>query len=608
MASPTESDSQFIERLKNVAGTSNHDILSDEEILRGRILLSNVQDQLRRLSEDATILRIALAPHRRLPKDILLYIFTLLSLDEVVRDRRLIPPASSRLPWSLGQVCRAWRQLSRAMPGVWDKVSFDMSPTEAARTIPRALDILPDFTEVSFDVFDRGRLEWKVFTDLIAPVLSRIDKLRWMITRYDINFWTTLPPRAFARLKSLDLIFIRSEHVDVDSIPSYIEVFGSTPRLEHLRLSSSRLTLLRYDLPWHQLTCLELNNGDYRDCTRPLWSELATRRPFSLGSQLETLKLDLKGGALAHALRIDFPWHRIMTFFVHCSTRKDYLALSQVMPKCTTLANLRLGIAPKELDHLINIVKPLKWLHLRGNILPCLIQSTALWNGLQELELGQVTRRTFCEIVNQCNCLVKLSVKITDSPEEPPKAAPIELPHLRFLFVESGDLNVFPLISTPTLDILQVKLFARVGYEPITEFLTRSTCHVVNFSCKFQNPDNLESLGTRELLSSLSHSTVFQAQDIPVPDDVLDDIATGALLPCIEKMEIGALSASMFLNMLERRLQMEFTQFGHLRLQEIQCSARTSYPTATESAKLARIEAKYGKNIRSLSLKYIKYR
>ncbi|KAG6860836.1 hypothetical protein C0995_006973 [Termitomyces sp. Mi166 len=602
MASLTESDIQFIERLQNVAGTSNQDVLSDQDILRGRVLLSNAQDQLRSLSKHVHILQVTLAPHRKLPKDILLRIFKFLSPIAVEEDEMPLPPVTSEVPWTLGQVCRAWRQLSRSIPELWSPLSVFVYTAKDVITVRHVLNILPDIVQVSVQV--RSKLRLDHVKNLLIPLLLRVDNLIWDPQAFSDHFWTIFPPRAFARFKSLDLSHSIPEG-DNSVITSDAELFGRTSRLEHLKLDSNTPAFLCCDLPWVQVKSLTLKNTD-SSC---MWPTLVKVNLFSPESRLETLVLDFESGVLPLILRIDFPWHTIVSFSVACYKREDYLALSEVTPKCIALVDFKLGIINEEPDHSITVVKQLKSLSLWGRINSCVTRLSALWNGLQELEIQEdypVSIQMFYEIVRQCDCLVKLSLPVYTTLAGSPGNMPIELSRLRFLHLKFRNTDAFSLITTPALDVFEIAPRRRVNYKNIGNFLKRSNCKVVNFSSKYTDAMQFDfkPFGIQELLSSLSHCTTFEVPYTPLPISVLDEIATGALLPCVQKIHICTRYGYMFFNMVERRLKMESTQSGHLQLQEITCWACSKHPRKDDLRKLESIQMTYGQNLRSLELQY----
>ncbi|KAH0589820.1 hypothetical protein H2248_000015 [Termitomyces sp. 'cryptogamus'] len=128
-----EADNVFIKRLEDESGIDNLLLLSDEEISRGRILLFRARAMRRNPDTKATwalesqstlsrtthiaILSIALAPHKRLPPEILQHI-SRSRFDGEGYDTAQYTYVldTSEVPWTLGQVCRRWRQLSRTMP------------------------------------------------------------------------------------------------------------------------------------------------------------------------------------------------------------------------------------------------------------------------------------------------------------------------------------------------------------------------------------------------------------------------------------------------------------------------------------------------------------
>ena len=86
---------------------------SDEEKAVRRLLISTEKrmrrlgKQLTRLRDDASRYRIALAPHKKLPEDVLRYIFTLSCTNA---------PDTPDTALALSQVCSEWRHIALDMP------------------------------------------------------------------------------------------------------------------------------------------------------------------------------------------------------------------------------------------------------------------------------------------------------------------------------------------------------------------------------------------------------------------------------------------------------------------------------------------------------------
>ncbi|KAL0062407.1 hypothetical protein AAF712_010753 [Marasmius tenuissimus] len=104
--------------------------LLDDTIARMKATIAALKAEQARVVEVVARYRMILRPIHTLPPELLVRTF-LLSIDpSMVLDSaiaRVYPPHSldtSKTPWTLGQVCRLWRQLAHQTPGLWASVSF----------------------------------------------------------------------------------------------------------------------------------------------------------------------------------------------------------------------------------------------------------------------------------------------------------------------------------------------------------------------------------------------------------------------------------------------------------------------------------------------------
>lgn len=111
-------------------------------LLRLATLRSNPGPARRRqLKDQIRQCNVALAPFKKIPKEIWLIIFEL-----YCQSGRLSTYATRRLPVVIAQVCSAWRQIVLSMPKVWsdvhmgDEVNLARMWLERAGNIPRALE------------------------------------------------------------------------------------------------------------------------------------------------------------------------------------------------------------------------------------------------------------------------------------------------------------------------------------------------------------------------------------------------------------------------------------------------------------------------------------
>ncbi|KAM6501588.1 hypothetical protein JOM56_001565 [Amanita muscaria] len=110
-------------------------------LLRLGTLRSNGAARRRQLNDQIRRCKVALAPYKKIPKEIWLYIFEL-----YCQPGRLSTRVTGQPPVVLTQVCSAWRQIAILMPKLWSDVHLGKGVNLAkiwlrrAGNIPRALE------------------------------------------------------------------------------------------------------------------------------------------------------------------------------------------------------------------------------------------------------------------------------------------------------------------------------------------------------------------------------------------------------------------------------------------------------------------------------------
>ncbi|KAG6812448.1 hypothetical protein H0H92_002816 [Tricholoma furcatifolium] len=299
-------DFAFAEKLGNIAGITNEDVLSHADFMRGRAMLLAVNETLlhspsdsierTRLIDLATKLSVAVAPHKRVPLEILEHIFrTCIDFEEAGPE---LPPTQESIrqaPWVLGQVCRAWRHMSRSMPELWGTIHMEVTAGDF-EDLKCASEILPDVARIRFLSGEDDDNE-PFYVDEILPYLSPITEMVWHVERtVEQDSMTLFPSESLSRLVSLDAR-LGQDWEDEDEDPKYnMRLFGTKSRLRHLTLRSDAPSLLLTDIPWSQLLSFDLilNEEDLpAHWTKAIWKELFYRNPFSGMISLTELSLSL---------------------------------------------------------------------------------------------------------------------------------------------------------------------------------------------------------------------------------------------------------------------------------------------------------------------------
>ncbi|KAG6902722.1 hypothetical protein C0995_012386 [Termitomyces sp. Mi166 len=460
------------------------------------------------------------------------------------------------------------------MRKLWGTSIFGLHDPGDASIIRRAIDILPEVAYVSVAVRPvLGTSDFVKIKDALIPLLSRIDELNCLMCR---KLWHLLPSQALSRLSTLRFDLVDPER-DGTIATQTSSLFGESPRLKNLKLCSNACPP-EFDYPWHQLTSLSLTASNFGfavsfdESARRIWIELFNRLCFDWGSGLRELRLDLQGNMLLDFISLQFPWQQLTRFHVSCRGDEKFLSTIQVIRKCTALVDLGLYLYPDITTNDPVVLQPLEILHL-SYVPPCLLHSPSIWPELLELHVDRFTLSLvkFFEIGRQCCRLVKfsgvLSEPFVDEIEEIKETVFLNLRDLELKV--RGPLSVFDLLRTPALSALTVYRHVASDFRisPISRYLVRSKCRLESFELDGQFKD--DEIHFRVLLSSLTHCTHLCLRGIlPVPSSVLDDIASGILLPHVECMHMRMRTVNSFLAMVKRRLEMEAGQ-GRVRLREI---------------------------------------
>ncbi|KAG6807158.1 hypothetical protein H0H92_008595 [Tricholoma furcatifolium] len=262
---------------------ANH--FSDSEVVLGRRLrasieqkLSAIDDQIAQLvakrepyAKSLANLKIALAPHRRLPSELLARIF----IFAVTGETYTIPPwggIPNRLPWILGQVCSRWRQIVSAEPRLWNKVELISSHRYTEPTdMERANEFIPHGV-VSWKIDESGAYPCPFLLKLEEFSLNRLRHLSIELEfPYLVQALAAMPP-ALASLESIQLRSWYNDEPklnDIDGLKS-TKLFQIARDLRRISFTVSGHHITKQageafrdipDIPWGQLSYLSLSTG-----------------------------------------------------------------------------------------------------------------------------------------------------------------------------------------------------------------------------------------------------------------------------------------------------------------------------------------------------------
>ncbi|RDB15973.1 hypothetical protein Hypma_003514 [Hypsizygus marmoreus] len=270
------------------AGTSNSIILPEAEAQLAKCLLHDAEHDLHILDlqiaqlceqreQDAARLnrlRIAVAPHKHLPAEILSHIFRLSAGEDEID----IPLRTSPYPpqWVLRQVSSRWRHIVLNDRHLWNNISINLETEDEgweSEYLQRiSLDIsgfllpiiLPTTGPLTMTVRSNGSRDHakKVLNVLLEPYGSQIVDLYLCLPGHTFNqFFKTLPSK-FTALESLDLEFL-----DSPSSGTVNELRAFPPSLRKLEITgdiSAIWSFGSHEIDWKRLTDInfsDISNG-----------------------------------------------------------------------------------------------------------------------------------------------------------------------------------------------------------------------------------------------------------------------------------------------------------------------------------------------------------
>ncbi|KAG6909889.1 hypothetical protein DXG01_014703 [Tephrocybe rancida] len=354
----------LINKLELEAGKTNDNILTDNEWKEARELVLALVDRpslaalLKEMKAPLNALfphgsqaarrqrlRIALAPHKRLPSELIAQIFS--HCNDVIR----FPPDFSALPWVLIRVCVLWRTIALGEPSLWNRVEIREGASTADHiTFINALFPSSGSLSISLHTTADANL---LIKDLIRPHLERVDYLSLRLS---------VPKESFRTLKSLSL------HIPWDpynNLSLHIDphTFESAHDLRRLKLASGLeeySALLGLTFPWGKLTDLDICELSQLDMGRvftvlkgcksvekiaipvnSIYSEPHIYNCSTNGLHLPQLNsLKLLGELSAEFLAIPIPWNQLTELTIIQQYSRE--PISPLLQQCIALTSLSL--------------------------------------------------------------------------------------------------------------------------------------------------------------------------------------------------------------------------------------------------------------------------
>ncbi|CAA7258983.1 unnamed protein product [Cyclocybe aegerita] len=233
---------------------------------------AQLEDQIRRF-------KIALAPWKSLPPEIIQDVFLLL------RDGSItFPPMVNRAPLLLCRICSPWRSLALETPGLWSSASLFLDTTAESVKISRNVFALYAFLDRahsknvplhlelreqtsskgrgSFPHYAAGSYDPKsnLITNSVVPFTRNLQSLSLTVSPENFTTFVRLPSGTLDSLLTLHLeASMPGPTRASDGLRKSFTPFGSTPRLKSLILDFSPLMMVDpqfVNFPWHSIRYL----------------------------------------------------------------------------------------------------------------------------------------------------------------------------------------------------------------------------------------------------------------------------------------------------------------------------------------------------------------
>ncbi|KAF8066057.1 hypothetical protein FPV67DRAFT_1450656 [Lyophyllum atratum] len=264
--------------VQKIEQATNEEVLSDQERDRARSMLSDMEAEFSRLAQDVSQsitereglgkaipkFRLALAPHKRLPTEVLSQIFVYAAVAESIT----FPPLLKRVPWVLRNVCSKWRRVALNEIRLWNRFTVYANPVTArwySKFIPILRNVLPPAGLLSITLKqqeDPDSSPIAVIDTLIVPNLSRAKELDLAISQSSLQHLITTQSDSLIPLESLSLDLLKVD--DVDELRHQCAnsvIFRNARNIRRLELGSLPSPpvvdiMTNFPLPWNQLTSL----------------------------------------------------------------------------------------------------------------------------------------------------------------------------------------------------------------------------------------------------------------------------------------------------------------------------------------------------------------
>lgn len=268
----SDADQQILQQV--IIETENHVKSLDEDISRLQEVIGHIQKRRTKSLARIARLRIGIAPHRKVPPEIMAKIFV--ECAAIDGPTLHLPPRYPHSIWNMIQVCSKWRQIAFAEPLLWNQVSISTDTK---------IDTL---NHLIHDIFSnrggQGAInyhppyvhslgEWEDVANYLFAYPSRLQKITLKFADFIPPSFNT-PSTLFDNLESLVIHFKSSRRIFENM---QIKAFSSARGLKQVSIRSDETNIKLFSswatcilLPWPQLTHITINGIPTSVLTRML--------------------------------------------------------------------------------------------------------------------------------------------------------------------------------------------------------------------------------------------------------------------------------------------------------------------------------------------------
>ena len=247
----------------------------ENEIIRLRRSLTELEDYRGQLYEDMTRHQAILSPVHKLPPEILAEVFLHAADGSSVAWPRG-NGSDVEMPLLLGRICSYWRTVTHALPLLWSKIRLDIPPgleNRSAGSFKAACAAVHDLVDMCLSRSGNALLSFSITADgppeLIEPILQAFVKhsSRWRDVSIDLaqlsryHKFLMIAKNNVPKLYRLHL----GTSVKDTLAPDILDAFEISPSLKELSISHLTRPFHILCVPWAQLTHLTSKMSTFRE-------------------------------------------------------------------------------------------------------------------------------------------------------------------------------------------------------------------------------------------------------------------------------------------------------------------------------------------------------